>query len=215
MHPSLGLVVMTTNHAPAEPTDCNDCSEGPKRPRNVRLAAGEFVWQQEDLRIAGRGLDFIWTRTYRSLPESPDRHWDHAYALRAEATLGGIQLWTGIGGADLPRPDARGTYAARGVFAGGRLDSGNQFRCGSPAGGYGSSVPLDGRGPGYIARIIDRNGNALRFGYDEAGRLEVITDRLAATYTSATTARAGSPPSPTSPAADCPTATPNTAISGR
>ena len=170
---------MSIDHPPAEPTDCNNCSEGPKQPRNVRLATGEFVWQQEDLRIAGRGLDFIWTRNYRSLPESPDRHWDHAYALRAEATLGGIQLWTGIGGADLYRPDARGTYTARGVFAEGRLDSAKQFLLRFSGGGVWEFLPLDGLpAAGCIARIVDRNGNALRFGYDETGRLAVVTDTL-------------------------------------
>ncbi len=61
---------MSIDHAPAEPSDCTGCSDGPKLPRNVRPASGEFVWQQEDLRIVGRGLDFVWTRTYRSLPES-------------------------------------------------------------------------------------------------------------------------------------------------
>ena len=66
VHPSLGLVVMTTNHAPAEPSDCNDCSEGPRLPRHVRLATGELFWQQEDIRIAGRGLHFALIRTYRS-----------------------------------------------------------------------------------------------------------------------------------------------------
>ncbi len=83
---------MSADHPPAEPTDCTGCSGGPNLPRNVRLATGEFVWQQEDIRIAGRGQDFVWTRTYRSRPESPDRYWDHAYALRAEAARGGIRL---------------------------------------------------------------------------------------------------------------------------
>jgi RHS repeat-associated protein len=170
---------MSIDHAPAEPNDCTDCSAGPKLPRNVRLATGEFIWQQEDLRIAGRGLDFVWTRTYRSLAESPDRHWDHAYALRAENARGGVRLWTGTGGADLYRPDPRGTYTARGVFAEGRLDDANKFRLRFSGGGAWEFRPLDGRpAAGCLARIVDRNGNALRFGYDESGRLAVVTDTL-------------------------------------
>ncbi|HEY6648655.1 MAG TPA: RHS repeat-associated core domain-containing protein [Mycobacterium sp.] len=170
---------MSIDHPPAEPTDCTGCSEGPKTPRNVRLATGEFVWQQEDLRIVGRGMDFVWTRTYRSRPESPDRHWDHAYQLRAEATRGGIRLWTGTGGADLYRPAIGGTYTARGVFADGRLDAAKQFRLRFSGGGAWEFLPLDG-GPsaGRIARIVDRNGNALLFDYDETGRLAVVTDTL-------------------------------------
>ena len=170
---------MSIDHAPAEPSDCTGCSDGPNLPRNVRLATGEFVWQQEDLRIVGRGLDFVWTRTYRSLAESADRHWDHAYALRAEATRGGIRLWTGTGGADLYRRGVSGTYTTRGVFAEGRLDSAKRFRLRFSGGGAWEFGPLDGLpGAGRIARIVDRNGNALRFRYDEAGRLVVATDTL-------------------------------------
>lgn len=170
---------MSTDHPPAEPADCTGCSGGPNLPRNVRLATGEFVWQQEDIRIAGRGQDFVWTRTYRSRPESPDRYWDHAYALRAEATRGGIRLWTGTGGADLYRPDEHGIYTARGVFAEGRIGRADQFRLRFSGGGAWEFRPLDGRpAAGCIERIVDRNGNALRFGYDKTGLLEVVTDTL-------------------------------------
>ncbi|MGV0812271.1 RHS repeat-associated core domain-containing protein [Mycolicibacterium boenickei] len=170
---------MSNDHPPAEPTDCPDCSEGPKLLRNVRLATGEFVWQQEDLRVAGRGLDFVWTRTYRSRPEAPDKHWDHAYALRAEATRGGIRVWTGTGGADTYRLGTGGIYTARGVFAEGRLGRAREFRLRFSGGGVWEFRPLDGgSAAGCIARIVDRNGNALRFGYDEAGRLVSVTDTL-------------------------------------
>ncbi len=132
------------------------------------------------MRIAGRGLDFAWTRTYRSLPESADRHWDHAYALRVEATRGGIRLCTGTGGADLYRPDAGGDLHRAWGFRRrtARLSKAipiavlRRWRVGVPA--AWTDLPA----PGRIARIVDRNGNALRFGYDEAGRLEVVTDTL-------------------------------------
>ena len=114
---------MTTDHAPAEPSDCNDCSEGPRLPRHVRLATGELFWQQEDIRIAGRGLDFAWTRTYRSRPDGDAPHWDNAYNLKAESARGDINVFNGAGAANLYRPQPGGGYAARGVFAEGRLDS--------------------------------------------------------------------------------------------
>ena len=170
---------MTTDHAPAEPSDCNDCSEGPRLPRHVRLATGELFWQQEDIRIAGRGLDFAWIRTYRSRPKGDVPQWDNAYNLKVEAILGDINVFNGAGAANLYRLQPGGGYAARGVFAGGRLDTSNQFRIRFAGGGAWEFRSLDeSRAPGHIAGIIDRNGNALHFNYDEAGRLEVITEAL-------------------------------------
>ena len=170
---------MTTDHAPAEPADCNDCSEGPRLPRDVRLATGELFWQQEDIRIAGRGLDFAWTRTYRSRPDSDAPHWDNAYNLKAESAGGAINVFNGAGAADLYRLQPGGGYAARGVFAEGRLDSSNQFRIRFAGGGAWEFRSLDEpRAPGRIARIIDRNGNTLRFGYGATGEPEMITDTL-------------------------------------
>ena len=65
------------------------------------------------------------------------------------------------------------------MFAEGRLDTSNEFRIRFAGGGAWEFRSLDERrAPGRIARIIDRNGNALRFGYNEAGRPEVITDTL-------------------------------------
>lgn len=124
-------------------------------------------------------MDFVWTRTYRSRPESPDRHWDHGYALRAEAARGGIRVWTGTGCAVLFRPGSDGGYTARGVFAEGRLDPAAALRLRFSGGGTWEFRPLDANpAAGCIARIADRNGNALSFGYDPAGRLAVVTDTL-------------------------------------
>jgi RHS repeat-associated protein len=170
---------MTTDHAPAEPSDCNDCSEGPRLPRHVRLATGELVWQQEDIRIAGRGIDFAWTRTYRSRPDNGAPHWDNAYNLKAESAGEDINVFNGAGAANLYRPQPGGGYAALGVFAEGRLDSSNQFRIRFAGGGAWEFRSLDEpRAPGRIARIVDRNGNTLRFGYGATGEPAVITDTL-------------------------------------
>ena len=71
------------------------------------------------------------------------------------------------------------TYTARGVFAEGRLDSASSSASRFSGGGVWEFRPLDGPpAAGRIARIVDRNGNALRFGYDETGRLAVVTDTL-------------------------------------
>jgi RHS repeat-associated protein len=96
-----------------------------------------------------------------------------------EAGRGGIVVFNGAGAADVYHPHPSGGYAARGVFAEGRLDASNQFRLRFSGGGAWEFHSLDDHpAAGRIARIIDRNGNALRFGYGESGRLEVITDTI-------------------------------------
>src|SRR6185312_6646607 len=59
------------------------------------------------------------------------------------------------------------------------LDTGNRFHIRFAGGGAWEFCSLEEhRAAGRIAAIIDRNGNALRFGYDATGRLEVVTDTL-------------------------------------
>lgn len=63
--------------------------------------SGHDDQSQEDIRIAGRGLDFAWIRTYRSHPKGDVPHWDNAYNLKVEAILGDINVFNGAGAANL------------------------------------------------------------------------------------------------------------------
>ncbi len=126
---------MTTDHVPAEPSDCNDCSEGPRLPPTSGSARVSFSGSRKTCASAGRGLDFAWTRTYRSRPEADAPHWDYAYNVRAESARGDIKVFNGAGAANLYRLQPDGGYAARGVFAEGRLDTSSQFRIRFAGGG--------------------------------------------------------------------------------
>lgn len=167
---------MSTDH-PAEP---GDRSEGPLLPADIDLATGVLRWAETDLRISGRGIDFAWTRTYRSRPGGGAPHWDHAYRLRAARTGLGIQVWHGDGTSHTYRRRTDGGYWTRGVFAEGALDSTDVFRLRFADGRSWEFRPLTTGCPdaGHLAAVVDRNGNALRFAYNEAGLLEVVTDTL-------------------------------------
>lgn len=169
---------MVCDLAPAVPGDRCDRG-GPTLPAGLDLATGGLVRTETDLRVAGRGMDFVWTRTYRSRPAPGAPHWDHCYRLWAERTRLGVRVGHGDGTVHTYLRRADGRYAARGVFAEGRLDAAEVFRLRFAGGGRWEFRPLTG-GPagGLIARIVDRNDNALRFAYDECGRLEVVTDTL-------------------------------------
>ena len=182
---------------------------------HVQLATGEFVWQEVDLRIAGRGLDFTWTRTYRSGPE-PDCPTGSTLTTSApRRSPAASPSGTGPASADLFRADAGGVHVARGIFAEGRFDTANQFHLRFSGGGEWGFRPGGGPAPGRIALIADRNGNALRFAYDETGRLVGVTDSLGRDIRLGYDSAGRLPRSPTSPAAGCPTATARTARSCR
>ena len=55
---------------------------------NLRVmpATGELLLQEEDLVVPGRGLDFVWARTYRSRTgtnTAMGQGWSHSYDIRA------------------------------------------------------------------------------------------------------------------------------------
>ena len=150
---------------------------------------GELQYQETDLVIPGRGLDFIWTRTYRSRTggASPMGHgWTHSYDIRCAPNGQDMDVWDGTGRRDTLRRGvcASGvcTFSAPGLFREGTL-SNDVFRLTFADTGYWEFLPFDGTAAaGRIARSVDRNGNTMRFEY-EAGRLVRIIDPLDRTNT--------------------------------
>ncbi len=167
---------------PGAPTDEGSCEERPPEPALVHLGTGEFHLRVEDLRIAGRGLDFRWTRTYRSRADTDaglGRGWDWSYDIWIEAQGPQIAVHDGNGRRDLfqPRPD--GTYAADGFFQQGSWNTDGSFTLLFADGGAWRFHRLDGTArAGRIESSTDRNGNALAFAYDSLGRLMRVTDTL-------------------------------------
>jgi YD repeat-containing protein len=154
--------------------------------------SGEIHQQITDLQMPGRGLDFVWTRTYRSRTgeaTSQGNRWTHSYDVRCDVKPGEVGAWIydGTGRKDLFQRQADNTFTCPGIFREGSLTNGI-FRLTFADTGFWEFNP-QGTSPaaGKLARIEDRNGNAITLSYDGTGRLLTITDTLARVHTLAYT----------------------------
>lgn len=147
-------------------------------------ATGEFRAQETDLAIPGVGLDFAWTRTYRSRTgptTAQGAGWDFAYNVSLTSQSDGtVLLRTGDGRVN--------TFYARGtngwfrdeffVTIGDLDDDGVADRVTFPDTGKWIFHPPGTAAAGKLAQIVDRNNNAIALHYDVAGRLAEIVDPL-------------------------------------
>ncbi|TFG44122.1 MAG: hypothetical protein E4H48_00965, partial [Syntrophobacterales bacterium] len=148
----------------------------------VYLHSGEFFNQETDLRIPGRGFDFVFSRKHeaQSVYSGPlGWNWDHAYNRRLlELPAGDILYFNGMG--------RRERYVAQ--------------KAGDIVTGYeapvGSLTELDKRQDGTytlihpdrfieifdpqgrLSRLQDRNANKMEFYYDFGGRLSAVLDTM-------------------------------------
>ena len=147
----------------------------------LRIHSGELQHQVPDLAVAGRGLDFVWMRTYRSLTgtnTTQGARWTHSYDVRCVHNGEGLDIYDGTGRRDTFRLQADGTYACPGFFREGTF-TGGVFRLTFADSGFWAFYPLDSSpAAGKLSRIEDRNGNALTLSYDGSGRLVQVTDTL-------------------------------------
>lgn len=144
--------------------------------------SGEFSYSALDFQIKGRGLDFIWSRRYRSKvgPNTEQGNgWDFAYKVKIEQEGADLILFDGNSRSD--------RYTADGVD---RWTRGEFFRelTRNPDGSF--TLEFEDRGrwifnsfespsdSGKINAIVDRNGNHLDFFYDGQGRLIRVNDTL-------------------------------------
>jgi len=152
----------------------------------VRLHSGEVQQQTVDLTVAGRGLDFVWARTYRSRTgqsTAQGTRWTHAYDVRCAQNGTAMDVFDGTGRQDTFRPQTNGVYTCPGFFREGTL-TGGVFRLTFADTGFWEFNPLDSsQKAGKLARIQDRNGNAVTCDYDGAGRLSHVVDTLGRTNT--------------------------------
>ena len=166
---------------------------------SVYLFSGEFWYEVEDLRIPGRGLDFVWSRKYRSQAGCTTdlaHRWDFSYNIYIERfdelDLGccdppalpccddlPLLLHDGHSRREVFTQTEDGTYVNDGFFMEGEQQPDGSFLFTFPHKGLWDFHPLDASATaGKIRRIQDRNGNALLFAYDGLGRLVTVTDTL-------------------------------------
>ncbi len=146
----------------------------------VFLFSGEFHESYVDLRIKGRGLDFVWARTYRSRigPNTTmGNGWDFSYNLRIKPAGIHIRVFDGNTRADVYALQPDGTWTRPDFYRVLSKNVDDTYTLTFADGGKWEFKPLDGSAAaGKIDRIVDRNDNALRFTYDAGGRLiKVLT----------------------------------------
>jgi len=171
---------------PAAPCNESHCGSQPDGgiANSVYFARGEFHHTAVDLRIKGRGLDFVWARKYRSRfgpNTSIGNGWDFSYNIYLEQIGQDLLLYDGNSRQDryILQPD--GTWARDEFFREIRQNGDGTYTLTFADSGrwifrpFG--VPV---APGRLLQIIDRNGNALNFTYGSPapGRLMSITDTL-------------------------------------
>lgn len=148
---------------------------------HVHGHSGEFVWELEDLRIRGRGIDLAWARTYRSRTGSTTAMgwgWDFSYNIWLEPAGADFRLHDGRGRSDLLLRQGNGTWTRPELFA--VLSASGDVHTLEFADGveWRFRAMSERVAPGRIHRIVDRNGNALGFLYDVLGRLVEVQDTL-------------------------------------
>ena len=159
-------------------------------PTGVYPFSGEFYLTAVDLRIPGRGFDFVWSRKYRS-KQGPTTamgaNWDFGYNIRLEASGDDLILHDGNSRADVyerVQGPTGITWCAKDFFREITQAPNGSFVCTFPQRHEWRFHGFDGSPEaGCISEIVDPNGNALSFGYDANGRLSSIVDTLSRTIT--------------------------------
>ena len=148
----------------------------------VYLFSGEFYDNQTDFRIIGRGLDFIWSRKYRSKSgknTAQGNGWDYSYNISIKAVDADIEVNDGNSRSDIYEKQADGSWGRREFFRRLVLNTNNTYTLSFEDTGRWEFNALDGSpAEGRIASIVDRNGNSLNFTYDVQGRLVTVKDTL-------------------------------------
>ncbi|MBI3819718.1 MAG: hypothetical protein HY286_13565 [Planctomycetes bacterium] len=148
----------------------------------INLFSGELKITAEDLKIPGRGVDFVWTRTYRSKTGTATpqgNNWECAYGMHMNRQNESVVFYDGVGNADVYQPQSNNTWIKSGFFdqftrnvdGSYTLTYANQARA--------TFLPVDGSNTaGLLWQMIDRNGNTVTLQYDSAGKLTKILDSL-------------------------------------
>ena len=180
-----GLNAVNVKLARSAPDKCGD---GVDQSCGTEIVAysGEVRQQAVDLAVEGRGLDFVWARTYNSRigrTGAAVNGWTFSYDVNIQLVGGDIVVRNGTGRADTFTPNISGVYTCPEFFSEGTL-VGNVFKLTFADTGYWEFNPLTASADaGKLAKIVDRNGNTMLLHYDGAGRLAEVVDALGRTHT--------------------------------
>jgi len=149
------------------------------------LHSGEYYEDVTDIRIPGRGPDFIWARKYRSQNGTntvQGNNWDFSYNLYIEqnTNTGGIVVHDGNTRADeYAKSGTNNLWTLREFFRELSRNPDQTYSLDFEDKGAWKFHALDGSpAQGRIKESVDRHGNSLEFFYDGLGRLERINDTL-------------------------------------
>lgn len=171
-----------------EPTVPNNCApefNAAMHPLHEEFHAfsGEVFLIAEDMRIKGRGMDFVWARRYGSrtgINTAQGFGWDHAYNISIEQDGTDRIVHNGWGRADRYVLNGAGAWTCPEFFRVLTLNVDNTYTLTFPDTSRWIFAPIGIPGiPGKITTMIDRNNNTINFGYNFAlGRLDRIIDTL-------------------------------------
>jgi RHS repeat-associated protein len=171
-----------THNPPPDTADYGSTINSGAAAEPVNTATGNYYYQHTDLKLPGRGLPFVFTRTYNdqdSYMGPLGRGWTHSYNARlTEQTDASVVIKQGDGHDEFYDPNGDGSYKSRYLGLHSRLvkNADNTFTLTAK-----DQTRQDFGADGKLTAIRDRNGNALSFAYDNAGNLTAIIDTVSRT----------------------------------
>lgn len=148
----------------------------------VNTATGNYIFSRTDLAIPGRGIPFLFQRTYNSQDSYNGplgAGWTHSYnIILKENADGSVAVKWGDGHSDFFDPHPDGSYTPRygGIFYTLEKKPDGTFNLKrKEQSAYAFNVN------GRLMSITDKNGNAMAFSYDGSGNLSTIVDTVGRT----------------------------------
>jgi RHS repeat-associated protein len=166
-----------------DPSQCPSRLAGGDGTDPVHLFNGEFHISYDDLRLKGRGMDLVWTRSYRSrfgLNTALGNGWDFSYNIYLEPQGEGFRVFSGENrGNDIYLQHTPGVWTRPEFFNVLTRNDNGTYTLTFPDKQQWHFRAFDGSpAQGKIDSLVDRNGNRIAFHYDAQGRMMRITDTL-------------------------------------
>jgi RHS repeat-associated protein len=151
--------------------------------RTVYLHNGEFVTHEVDLEIPGRGFNWKFARSYRngiSFNGPLGHNWEFNYNRRLEVMPGGqVVRMDGFSRSDAYERTPDGSYRSpTGYYTGLVMNRDGTFVEREPNGTKIHYSRPAGNGLAVMTRLVDRNGNTMRFVYNAQNQLTRVLDTL-------------------------------------